>query len=614
MYKLLKNTALAASGLSLLGLLIVDPASAFTLTVFHNNDGESALLPDAGAAGSEGGAAEFIGLLNNLRSTAVNPITLSSGDNILAGLTFSASQETGVLYDAQVLAAIGYDAIALGNHDFDFGPDFLANFINTYANEFGGTAPYLSANLDFTGTPLEPLVAAGRIAKSTIVNKGGEQIGIVSAITEILPSISSPGDVDVLPVLAEVQAEIDRLQAQGIDKIILISHLQSINIELDLIPQLSGVDIVIAGGGDELLINDVNNALPSDQANVASGSSSVFGPYPVTATNADGQLVPVVTTPGEYGYLGRLEVEFDDSGVVTSFNGEPVRVFGPDLAAQGIQPDAAIATQVIAPVEAAVAALDAQVIGTTEIELNGVREAVRTTETNLGNLIADSLLWQAQQLADSFGAETPVIALQNGGGIRNSVVIPAGDNITAKDTIDILPFSNFVSVVSDVMPDQLKAIFENAYSAVENVGGAFAQVAGVKVGLDLSAAPGSRVIDVQLDDGTFIVKNGQVVSGAPTIALATIDFLARGGDNYPLADNPLTNVGVSYQQALANYIETGVDQGGLGGVVTAAQYPVGGEGRIFATEAVVPEPGTILGLLGLGAFGVNLLKRRKSLV
>ncbi|MFE4107974.1 bifunctional metallophosphatase/5'-nucleotidase [Almyronema epifaneia] len=609
MYKLLKNTALAASGLSLVGFFTVEPVSAFTLTVFHNNDGESALLPSTGPAGSEGGAAEFVGLLNNLRSTAVNPITLSSGDNFLAGLSFTASQESGVLYDAQVLAAIGYDAIALGNHDFDFGPTFLTDFINTYYDDFGGTAPFLSANLNFANTPLAPLVATGRIAESTIINKGGEQIGVVSAITETLASISSPGEVDVQPVLAEVQAEIDQLQAQGVDKIILISHLQSINTEIDLVPQLSGVDIVIAGGGDELLINDLNNALPSDQANVGSGAASVFGSYPVTATNADGQLVPIVTTPGEYGYIGRLEVEFD-GGIVTAFNGEPIRVLAADLAAQGIEPDATIASEVIAPLEAAVAALEAQVVGESEVDLNGVRGSVRTTETNLGNLIADALLWQAQQLADSLGAETPVIALQNGGGIRNNAIIPAGD-LTVKDTIDILPFPNFVSIVADVVPAQVKAIFENAYAAVENVGGAFAQVAGVQVGLDLSAAPGSRVIDVQLEDGTYIVKNGQVVDGAPTIALATIDFLARGGDGYPLADNPLTNVGVSYQQALQNYIAASANEGGLEGVVTAAQYPVGGEGRIFETEAV-PEPGTFLSLLGLGALGAGVLKRRQT--
>ncbi len=86
--------------------------------------------------------------------------------------------------------------------------------------------------------------------------------------------------------------------------------------------------------------------------------------------------------------------------------------------------------------------------------------------------------------------------------------------------------------------------------------------------------PGSRVLEVELDDGTAIVAGGAVVAG-PDLTVATIDFLARGGDQYPYRGAPFTSLGVSYQQALANYIETG-----LGGMITAADYPFGGEGRI----------------------------------
>ena len=79
-----------------------------------------------------------------------------------------------------------------------------------------------------------------------------------------------------------------------------------------------------------------------------------------------------------------------------------------------------------------------------------------------------------------------------------------------------------------------------------------------------------------LDDGTVIVDGGGVVPG-PALTVATIDFLARGGDQYPYRGTPFTILGVSYQQALANYIQ---DPAGLNGMVTAADYPLGGEGRI----------------------------------
>jgi 5'-nucleotidase len=211
---------------------------------------------------------------------------------------------------------------------------------------------------------------------------------------------------------------------------------------------------------------------------------------------------------------------------------------------------------------------------------------VRTTETNEGNLIADSLLWAGQQQAASFGVDAPQVAIQNGGGIRNDSVIPAGD-LTELDTFSMVPFPNFVSVVPDVPRDQFKRLLENAYSRVEFTDGRFAQIAGMTVTYDAAGTPqiidvatgvltqeGNRVREVVLDDGTVIVSNGVVVAGDP-IDVATIDFLARNGDQYPYDGLPFTTVGLTYQQALANYI---VDA--LGGTITAADYPAGGEGRI----------------------------------
>jgi 5'-nucleotidase/UDP-sugar diphosphatase len=150
-----------------------------------------------------------------------------------------------------------------------------------------------------------------------------------------------------------------------------------------------------------------------------------------------------------------------------------------------------------------------------------------------------------------------------------------------------LPFDNFVSVLENIPPDQFKEIMENAVSRVEFVDGRFAQVSGFTFVWDAAGTPqvldgdgnvvtpGTRVRDIELDDGTDIVQAGAVVPGAPSVTIATINFLARGGDQYPYRGAPFTSVGVSYQQALFNYI---VD--GLGGVIAAGDYPEGGAGRI----------------------------------
>jgi 5'-nucleotidase len=373
--------------------------------------------------------------------------------------------------------------------------------------------------------------------------------------------------------------EVQRLQAMNINKIILISHLQSINEDLDMVPYLSGIDVIIAGGGDEVLANPGHLLVPGDE-------SRIFGPYPLWATDASGVQVPVVTTAGSYAYVGRLIAGFDKAGNLIRIDERsgPVRVAG------GNQPDAVpadpeVQALVVEPLIAALDEMDNNVIATSEVPLDGLRVNVRSRETNLGSLAADALRWQASQLAGVYGVPVPQVAFQNGGGIRNNTVLPPG-NLTELDTFSVLPFANFVSVVQGVTREQFKEILENAVSRVERGDGRFAQISGFRFTWNPAGTAqvldadgnvttvGSRVVNATLDDGTVIIADGSVVPG-PALTVATIDFLARGGDQYPFRGAPFTTVGVTYQQALQNYL-----QSGLGGLVTATQYPDGGAGRI----------------------------------
>jgi 2',3'-cyclic-nucleotide 2'-phosphodiesterase (5'-nucleotidase family) len=556
----------------------------FTLTILHNNDGESKLINAPGQP-DFGGAARFATVVDNLRAeSAMNDrksasVLLSSGDNFLAGPEFNASLEKGApFYDTIAMSLIGYDAAAIGNHEFDFGPEVLADFIGG----FNGVLPFVSANLDFTAEPsLQNLVDEGDIVKSYVLKKEGQLIGIVGATTPLLPAISSPRNVVVDPdVAAAIQGEIDNLTASNVKIIIVISHLQNINEDLALAPMLREVDVMIAGGGDELLANEDDLLVPGDVRNPAL-------PYPLYATGGDGAQIPVITTPGDYKYVGRLITEFDKNGNVVGVGPQsgPVRVAGgtnPDAVAS----DPEIQTLVVEPVQAYIADLAANVIGTSEVALEGRRDpGVRTMETNLGNLMADALLWQANQLAGSFGVAPADVALQNGGGIRNNNLIPAGP-ITELTTFSIAPFGNFVSIVPDVPREQFKEIMENAVSSIPAADGRFAQISGFSMVYNpagtaqvvnndgIVLTPGNRIVSIVLDDGTVIVSGGAVVPG-PSVSISTNDFSARGGDQYPFRGAPFTTVGVTYQQALKNYIENA-----LGGLISAADYPEGGEGRI----------------------------------
>lgn len=555
---------------------------ALRLSLMHSNDGRSQVINAGGALGDFGGAARFATLIDRLRAGEVaagrSVLTLSAGDNFLAGADFNASLQDGVFYDAVAARAIRYDAIGLGNSDFDFGPDLLADFIAASS----ASVPHLAANLDVSAEPsLARLAEKGRIARSTVRTRQGVRIGIVGAITPALRSLSSPRDVVAgADVAAAVQGEIDRLTAEGVSIVILVSHQQGIEEERALVHALRGVDVAVTGGGGEVLANAGDVLLPGDD-------EVIEGPYPVIGADADGRSVPIVTTSGGYRYVGRLLVDFDEGGEVTAIGADsgPIRVAG-GTAPDAVAPDPAVQRQVVEPVQRSIDALASRVVATSEVALDGRTASVRGKETNLGDLVADALLWQAQLLAGPFGAPVPVVALQNGGGIRTDAVVPPGD-FTELDTFDALPFASFLAIVHDVEPAQLAQILENAVSQIEARSGRFAQVAGLHFSYDPEGTAqvldadlnvvtqGSRLRDVTLDDGTAIVIDGEPVAGAPTIAVATLTFLANGGDQYAFGAAPTTHLGFSYQQALRNYLTNALE-----GRIPAALYPEQASGRI----------------------------------
>ncbi len=379
-----------------------------------------------------------------------------------------------------------------------------------------------------------------------------------------------PDQNDMAALAAILQPEIDALTAQGVNKIVLVSHLQQIVLEQELAGLLNGVDVIVAGGSDTLLADgeDVGRGLqPGDTPD---------GGYPFQATDAAGNPVLIVGTDGEYSYVGRLVVTFDDSGVVIPGSVDPnvsgtfattdagvTALFGANNAFEA-GTDAAAVQALVGETIDIVTEQDSVIFGSTTVFLDGRRSEVRTEETNLGNLTADANLFVAQQI-DS----TVQVSIKNGGGIRDAIgsvgddgeLLPTVANpasgkqegeISQLDIANSLRFNNGLTLLT-LTAEDLRIILEQGVAGTEDgaTPGQFPQVSGISFSFDATGqaiafddegnivTQGNRIQNAAItdEDGNIVdvlVQNGVVV-GDPNrdIRVVTLNFLADGGDGYP---------------------------------------------------------------------------------
>ena len=552
----------------------------FTLQLLHfaDVDGNEATALDS--------VDEFSALVDGFRADnqfGLDTLMVSSGDNVIPGPRWFAAENSAVRaltgsnepghVDHLWLNEFGVVASAVGNHELDQGPGEFSDAISIESRDgitFPGTLfPYLAANIDFSGD--EDLVArigtdgdnarlmAGQVARSAIVRVRNEYVGLVGVSTPDLPSITSTGDLtvagstmDIAALAAEVQPAIDELTSTGIDKIIVLSHLQQISLERALAQELTDVDIIVAGGSNTRMGDSTDTLFPGDTA--------FDETYPFETTDADGNPTLIVNVDGDYKYLGRLVVAFDDAGLIIPESlDEAVSGAWASTAANVTAVGGIANNQVVATRDAVQGVIQAQfnnVVGHTDVFLEGRRGQVRTQETNLGNLTADSMVAYAENCTE----ETNVLAIKNGGGIRAEI----GNAVTTGVTTEFFPpfndglaanpgdvseghfrgtlrFDNGL-VVLDVTGNELKALLEHgvAETAAGATPGRFPQVGGISFGFDPSLTAGSRITDLWVDTDIDNVPDTALFTGgvaqpaaANTYQVVTLNFLANGGDDYP---------------------------------------------------------------------------------
>lgn len=534
------SLAVALAVMLVLAVMFVPTALAdepITLTILHTNDTHSNIQPCMATCnnGNLGGVARRATVIQQVRAEGGNVLLLDGGDYFQGTLFFNYWQGQEA---AHFMEALGYDAAGIGNHEFDSGPATLARFIE--AVDF----PVTSANIDASAQ----ISLTGLIEPYVVFDVAGQSVGVFGLTTEDTPVISSPGpDVIFTNHVAAAQATVAQLQSMGVNKIVVLSHL-GYDVELALAGAVSGIDVIVGGHSHTQL----------------GTAPTAVGPYP-TVRNSPAAEPVLVISAWEWGkYLGRLNVTFDAMGVVQSYNGAPI------LMDASIADDPAIAADVAtfyAPVEQ----LATTVIGTSEVALDGGNPASRVGETNLSNLICDAMLWKTQ----GAGAQ---ICITNGGGIRASLA--AGD-VTIGNVLTVLPFGNTVATLGLTGANVIAAL-ENGVSQYTTVAppGRFAQVGGMRYSFDPTLPTGHRILsaDIQNPDGSF-----SPIDPAAIYTVVTNDFMRRGGDGYTVfrdhAIDPYDTWAVMADSVM-EYIELPEADGGLNGVITAAMYPRGGEGRI----------------------------------
>ena len=494
-----------------------------TLTLLHTNDTHSRLE----------NLARMASLVEEIRAQVPDAVLLHAGDAVMGTLYYTLFKGEA---EAAVLEEMGFSAITLGNHEFNQGPSGLARWAEIVS------FPILCANFDFSGEPL----LAGEIRPYVILEVGGEKVGVVGLTTETTAWSSNPGpNVRIHDAVATARNVVAELTALGVKIVVALTHL-GWERDLELVQSVTGIDIVVGGHSHtrpavyptvvERKLLNVNTASLEELVSLP-GIGPVYAqriidgrPYaavddllkvkgigPKTLErirdllSVEDAVVPaLVVQAGEYGtLLGRLEVTFDEAGILLAWNGELIPVekmpFHPKVEAQ------------LQGYQAAIAALKGQTVGETTVTLDGDRARVRTRETNLGNLVADAMLWKAS-------AAKAQVAIQNGGGIRATV--PPGP-ITLGQVMEVLPFGNYL-VVLELTGEQLRAALENGVSQVEARAGRFPQVAGLRYTFDPGRPVGSRILAVEVWED----ERWKPVRPKSTYVVVTNNFLAQGGDGY----------------------------------------------------------------------------------
>jgi 2',3'-cyclic-nucleotide 2'-phosphodiesterase (5'-nucleotidase family) len=359
------------------------------------------------------------------------------------------------------------DALAPGNHEYDFGQEIFQQRMAE------AKFPLLAANLRDAEGKILP-----HFADTAVIERGGVKIGIVGLTSDESYQASSPGNLKITNAVEVGLAKAKELRDAGADFIVALTH--SGRAEDRAMFESRLFDLIMTGHDQDLLVS-------------YDGRTAMMESY----EQAD--------------FITIADITFD----ISEKDGKRIVKWHPSfriIDSKDVTPDPE--TKAETDKLAVMLAIELDVaIATSTTALDSRRASVRTGETAMGNLVADAM-------REAVKAD---IAITNGGGLRGNREYPAGYTLTRKDVLTELPFGNRTMKL-EVTGATLLSALENGLSDIENGGGRFPQVSGLKIELDPTRPKGSRILSV--------AANGKPLDVRAKYTLATNDFMANGGDGY----------------------------------------------------------------------------------
>lgn len=512
------------------GVLAEEPAAepagemAGQIVILHTNDVHGAI----------DGYAKVAALKAEYEAKGAEVLLMDAGDYIQGTTSVSVSKGATAV---ELMNLAGYDLATLGNHEFDYGMDNLQTILEKA--EFGVVA----ANIQLNGK-------AAFDANKVFELADGTKVGVFGLATPETATKANPAMIKGVTFLAGdelyacAEEQVKALTEAGCDYIICLGHLgidseSEPNRSIDVLSKVTGIDVFIDG----------HSHSDYEAVKAATNGTGKVGDTLITSTGTAAANVGVVTISKDGITVSSVDLSKYEGSVKTV---------------------ADRAAAIKAEIEAEYGAVFAK----TEVDLNGERDpGNRTEETNLGDLIADAILWQASKDGSLPVAKENVVAITNGGGIRASI---AKGDITKNDVNTVLPFGNTVTYVTVTGEVLLEALEASTYCTPEAVG-AFPQVAGIEFTVDTSKAydqgeqyPGSTYYGPKsINRVTITSINGKDFDPKATYVVVTNDFMAAGGDTYYAFTTSanIVDTGIPMDEALMSYITEELD-----GVITAEKY------------------------------------------